>query len=183
MANSSIECPYHKEFHKQDAVQVIRELPFQPEKHPEYQSFGIELGLYLCKEEGGGYFLLGAIGSFQSGFVVAYSPIPPGLAMVIKIPSPAGAGDTDWQEQQLRELERRLRDAWKVYDRQLWLTEHWQEIEQKYPGKYIAVVAREIVAVGNSMKQAYQIASQNYPIQSILVEYVPASREEVQIAG
>ena len=39
-----------------------------------------------------------------------------------------------------------------------WLEAHLDEVCQKYPGRYIAVYRDEIVAVGDSFKEVYQIA-------------------------
>ena len=39
-----------------------------------------------------------------------------------------------------------------------WLEANLDEVCQKYPGRYIAVYRDEIVAVGDSYKEVYQIA-------------------------
>lgn len=59
---------------------------------------------------------------------------------------------------------------------QAWIVEHFEELVNKYGGKFIAVSNKEVVAVGDSAKIVDDCAREKYPdiIPSVL--HVP--REE-----
>jgi hypothetical protein len=56
-----------------------------------------------------------------------------------------------------------------------WLAEHSEEIGQKYKGKYIAVINKEIF-VGDSIEEVMQNAKLKYPERDPFVEYVPIKK-------
>ncbi len=74
-------------------------------------------------------------------------------------------------------VEKTVRD-----DRHEWLVRKWQEFEKKYAGKYLAIVGKQLVGVGDDPVKLDQEVERKYPSARILVVYVPKSREEVQIA-
>ncbi len=59
---------------------------------------------------------------------------------------------------------------------QEWIVKHFEELVEKYGGKFIAVSNKEVVAVGDSSKMVDDLAREKYPdiIPSVL--HVP--REE-----
>ena len=59
---------------------------------------------------------------------------------------------------------------------QEWIVKHFEELVEKYGGKFIAVSNEEIVAVGDSSKVVDDIAREKYPDVIPSVIYVP--REE-----
>lgn len=61
-----------------------------------------------------------------------------------------------------------------------WCVSHQEELE-KHPGKWIAVVGEELIAVENSYREAYENAKQKFPDMVPLVTYVPREGEELLI--
>jgi hypothetical protein len=58
----------------------------------------------------------------------------------------------------------------------LWIVEHFSELVTKYPGRAIAVVNEQLVAVGDNEVEVESIAKQKYPNKIPSVLTVP--REE-----
>ena len=56
-----------------------------------------------------------------------------------------------------------------------WLAEHSEEIGEKYKGKYIAVVNKEIF-VGDSIEEVMLGARSKYPQRDAFIEYVPVKK-------
>ncbi|MEW6419607.1 MAG: DUF5678 domain-containing protein [Nitrospirota bacterium] len=54
---------------------------------------------------------------------------------------------------------------------QRWIHEHFEELVEKYAGKYVAVVKGELIAVGESAGEVEKIAREKYPdfIPSVLL--------------
>ena len=46
---------------------------------------------------------------------------------------------------------------------QKWITEHFEELVEKYGGKYLAVVDEKIVAIGDSPKEVDKEARKQFP--------------------
>lgn len=58
-----------------------------------------------------------------------------------------------------------------------WLEAHLDEVCRQYPGRYLAVYRDEIVAVGDSYREVYQIARDKGVPDSPFVMAVPQSEE------
>ncbi len=58
----------------------------------------------------------------------------------------------------------------------LWIVDHFSELVTKYPGKAIAVVNEQLVAIGNTEVEVALIAKQKYPNKIPSVLTIP--REE-----
>jgi len=58
----------------------------------------------------------------------------------------------------------------------LWIVDHFSELVTKYPGKAIAVVNEQLVAIGNTEVEVELIAKQKYPNKIPSVLTIP--REE-----
>lgn len=58
----------------------------------------------------------------------------------------------------------------------LWIVDHFSELVTKYPGKAIAVVNEQLVAIGNTEVEVELIAKQKYPDKIPSVLTIP--REE-----
>jgi hypothetical protein len=56
-----------------------------------------------------------------------------------------------------------------------WLSDHAQEVEEKYKGKFIAVVNKQLF-VGESWEEAFAKAKQTFPERYPIVEYIPWKR-------
>jgi hypothetical protein len=56
-----------------------------------------------------------------------------------------------------------------------WLAEHSEEIGEKYKGKYIAVINKEIF-VGDSIEKVMLDAKLKYPERDAFIEYVPIKK-------
>jgi|LGVF01.1.fsa_nt_gb hypothetical protein len=56
-----------------------------------------------------------------------------------------------------------------------WLAEHTEEIGEKYKGKCIAVVNKEIF-IGDSIEEVMRDARSKYPDRDAFVEYVPVKK-------
>ena len=55
----------------------------------------------------------------------------------------------------------------------LWLGKHTPELQEKYAGKWIAVVNEEVVGVGDTATQAYNQSKIRYPDFRPLLDVVP----------
>lgn len=58
----------------------------------------------------------------------------------------------------------------------LWIVDHFSELVTKYPGKAIAVVNEQLVAIGNTEVEVELIAKQKFPDKIPSVLTIP--REE-----
>ena len=58
-----------------------------------------------------------------------------------------------------------------------WLAEHFEEVVTAYPGKSIAVIGDEIVAVGETEKQVDQLAKKRHPGSIPFVFAVPSEKD------
>lgn len=61
------------------------------------------------------------------------------------------------------------------------LFRHSQELFEKYPGKYIAVVDNEFVAVGKSSLEVFRKAKEKYPTKMVSISYIPRKDELVTL--
>ena len=59
---------------------------------------------------------------------------------------------------------------------QEWIVKHFEELVEKYGGKFVAVSNEEIVAVGDSSKVVDEIAREKYP--DIIPSVIHVPREE-----
>ncbi|MBU0599295.1 hypothetical protein KKB84_05525 [bacterium] len=62
-----------------------------------------------------------------------------------------------------------------------YLLEHSQEFSEKYPGKYIAVIKNELVAIGNSNIEVFKKAKEQYPDKEVSITYIPTDEEMVTL--
>lgn len=60
-----------------------------------------------------------------------------------------------------------------------WLTEHSQEMYEKYAGKWIAVLDGEVVGVGDTATEAAAQAEAAHPDASYILEAVDPQPERV----
>lgn len=58
-----------------------------------------------------------------------------------------------------------------------YLLKHSQKWSEKYPGKYIAVVGSELVAIGNSEIEVFKKAKEKYPDKEVSITYLPREEE------
>jgi len=58
-----------------------------------------------------------------------------------------------------------------------WITRHFEELVDKYGGKYVAVVSEQVVAVGDSPKEVDEKARQLYPDKLPSVLLVPKEED------
>ena len=57
------------------------------------------------------------------------------------------------------------------------LLKHSQELSEKYPGKFLAIVGDEIVGVSSSGHEAFKQAKEKYPDKKIHISYMPTPAE------
>ena len=55
----------------------------------------------------------------------------------------------------------------------LWLSNHTPELQEKYAGKWIAVVNQEVVGVGDTAIEAFNLARKRYPDVRPLLDVIP----------
>jgi hypothetical protein len=55
----------------------------------------------------------------------------------------------------------------------LWLNQHTPELQEKYAGKWVAVINQEIVGSGDSAAEAYDKSQKKYPNVRPLLDFVP----------
>lgn len=60
-----------------------------------------------------------------------------------------------------------------------WLTEHSNEIYQKYSGKWIAVLDGQIIGVGNTATDAAKQAEEKHPDANYILEAVDMELERI----
>lgn len=61
------------------------------------------------------------------------------------------------------------------------LIKHSQEFSEKYPGKYVAVVGDNLVAVNNSALNAFKEAKEKFPDKEVCIDYIPTKEETVTL--
>ena len=61
------------------------------------------------------------------------------------------------------------------------LLKHSQELSENYPGKYLAIVDNEVVAVSSSGHDAFEKAKKSYPEKEIYITYMPTDEETVTL--
>lgn len=62
-----------------------------------------------------------------------------------------------------------------------YLLEHSQELSEKYPGKYVAIVNNKLVAVSDSGLEVYKKAKEKYPDKEVHISYIPMDEEMVTL--
>jgi hypothetical protein len=72
--------------------------------------------------------------------------------------------------------EAELEAWWQDEEDIQWWNEHAPELEEKYRGRYIAIVNKEAL-VGDSYDEAYQQAKAKYPDREPLMDYIPFKKE------
>lgn len=61
------------------------------------------------------------------------------------------------------------------------LLKHSQELSEKYPGKYLAIVGREVVGISSSSHEAFKKAKAKYPDKKVHISYMPTDEEMVTL--
>ncbi|MDI6839427.1 MAG: DUF5678 domain-containing protein [bacterium] len=61
------------------------------------------------------------------------------------------------------------------------LLKHSQELSEKYPGKYLALVNNEIAAMGDSELEVFKRAKEKYPEKEVSIAYLPTDEELVTL--
>ena len=61
------------------------------------------------------------------------------------------------------------------------LLRHSQELSEKYPGKYLAIVDTEVVGISSSGHEAYKKAKAKYPDKEVHISYMPTDEEMVTL--
>ena len=62
-----------------------------------------------------------------------------------------------------------------------YLLKHSQELSEKYPGKYVAIVEDELVAVNNSAVNVFRKAKDQFPDKEVCISYIPTEEETVTL--
>ena len=62
-----------------------------------------------------------------------------------------------------------------------YLLKHSQEFSEKYPGKYLAIVDDNVVAVSNSGHDAFEKAKKTCPEKEVYITYMPTDEETVTL--
>ncbi|RLF22746.1 MAG: hypothetical protein DRN15_08240 [Thermoprotei archaeon] len=63
----------------------------------------------------------------------------------------------------------------------LWLIEHYIELQRRYPGRYIAIIRRRVVAIGYNPEELYERTLRSYGEEPI-IEYV-RDPKEIRLRG
>ena len=61
------------------------------------------------------------------------------------------------------------------------LLKHSQELSEKYPGKYLAIIGNEVVAIGFSEPEVFEKAKRKYPNKEVYISYMPTDEEMVTL--
>ena len=61
-----------------------------------------------------------------------------------------------------------------------WLS-HMDELMEKYPGQYLALIDGEIASSGDSEFEAYKNAKKKYPDKKVSLVYIPTEEETVTL--
>ncbi len=59
-----------------------------------------------------------------------------------------------------------------------WCIKHHKELEEKFSGKFIAVLNKNVVSVGRNYRDANRKARDKFPKSIALITYVPKKGEE-----
>ncbi|RLG26749.1 hypothetical protein DRN76_00980 [Methanosarcinales archaeon] len=62
-----------------------------------------------------------------------------------------------------------------------YLLKHSQELSEKYPGKYVAIVEDKLVAVNNSAVNAFRMAKEKFPGKEVCISYILTEEETVTL--
>lgn len=62
-----------------------------------------------------------------------------------------------------------------------YLLKHSQELSEKYPGKYVAIVEDKLAAVNNSAVNAFNKAKAEFPDKEVCINYIPTDEETVTL--
>jgi len=62
-----------------------------------------------------------------------------------------------------------------------YLLEHSQEFSERFPGKYIAILTNEVIAVSDSGLEAFKRAKEKYPKEEIHISYIPTEEELITL--
>jgi len=62
-----------------------------------------------------------------------------------------------------------------------YLLKHSQELSEKHPGKYVAIVGDKLVAINNSAFNAFKIAKEKFPDKEVCISYIPTEEETVTL--
>ncbi|MCK4476651.1 MAG: hypothetical protein KAU16_07985 [Methanophagales archaeon] len=62
-----------------------------------------------------------------------------------------------------------------------YLLKHSQQLSEKYPGKYVAIVGDKLVAINNSALNAFKIAKKKFPDKEVCISYIPTEEETVTL--
>lgn len=62
-----------------------------------------------------------------------------------------------------------------------YLLKHSQELSERYPGKYIAIIDDELVAIGDSEFEVFKKAKEKYPDKEVSIAYLPTDEEMVTL--
>ena len=62
-----------------------------------------------------------------------------------------------------------------------YLLKHSQELSEKYPGKYVAIVEDRLVAVDNSAVNAFNKAKAEFLDKEVCISYIPTDEETVTL--
>lgn len=76
-------------------------------------------------------------------------------------------GEAELREATMEELEQ-----WR-----LWVSEHADELEEKYPGHYLAIWDKEVIAASKDGTEAYRKAEEIRPDVNPLIVYIPREEE------
>lgn len=62
-----------------------------------------------------------------------------------------------------------------------YLLKHSQELSEKYPGKYIAIVGDKLVAIGHTELEVFKKSKEKYPDKEVSIAYLPTDEEMVTL--
>jgi len=62
-----------------------------------------------------------------------------------------------------------------------YLLKHSQELSEKYPGKYVAIVGDKLVAIGHDEFEVFKKAKEKYPDEEVSIAYLPTDEEMVTL--
>ena len=63
----------------------------------------------------------------------------------------------------------------------IWFSEHYEQIKEKYKGKYVAVVNEELF-VGETIEEAESKAKEKYPYREPFLDHIPY-KQRILILG
>jgi len=61
------------------------------------------------------------------------------------------------------------------------LQKHSQELSEKYPGRYLAIVDEEVAGISSSSHEAFKKAKTKYPDKKMHISYMPTDEEMVTL--